>query len=774
MKIIVLFFLLLFKIVLFSQTDYSDKWEDFFSYANVKDFFKEDHLIYALADNAMFVYNEDSGETSKLSSIHGLSGGKTSALHYSRKFDRLVIGYENGLIEVIDNQGKITTSPEITNFSQLGEKRINHIYEYDNKLYMATSFAIIVYDIEKLEFGDTYFIGFGSSDLEIHQISIHKGVIYAATEEGLYIADIGGTNLLDFKNWTKVASGSFPHTLVFNNQVFASTSNELFRIQGTTLNAVKTFSEQIKGIKCSKNSMAIALAKKAVILNNNLEVMKQIITTSTTNFLLNNAFEENGYIYLGTVSNGILKTSEGTTFQEIHPEGPMFNDIFSMDVHNHNLWVVYGGYNETYTPSGSRKGYSHFNGQRWKNYPFDSNFPIADLVSVNIDRNDENSVFISSFGDITGSEINTPLSGGLLSIQNSQIQNFYNHLNSPLEDIVETNLDRVTIRVSGSAFDSHGNLWMTNIGGSKKLKKLSPDGKWEGFNIESIINFNKFGMNEIKVDKFNNLWIGTRDNGLLIFNENGKKKSVLTTEVNKGSLPSNNVRAVGIDQNNRIWIGTSVGLVVFRNASGVFDNYLNNAEPVIILEEGTPKKLLGDQTINSIEIDGGNNKWFGTETGGVLYTNSTGETTLASFNTNNSPLPSNKIATIKVDHITGKVYFATNKGMVVYKSGVVPFGESLNEVYTYPNPALRKHDIITIDGRNGTHLPEGTNVKILDVAGNLVFETTVVEGLHLGGGRVTWNKRNLAGNKVASGIYIVLLSNKDNTETATTKIAIIN
>ncbi|MGB0892692.1 MAG: hypothetical protein ACPGUU_10090, partial [Flavobacteriaceae bacterium] len=59
-------------------------------------------------------------------------------------------------------------------------------------------------------------------------------------------------------------------------------------------------------------------------------------------------------------------------------------------------------------------------------------------------------------------------------------------------------------------------------------------------------------------------------------------------------------------------------------------------------------------------------------------------------------------------------------------------------------------------------------------AGNLVYETNVVEGQELQGGKVVWNKTNLAGKKVASGIYIVLLSNDDATETTSTKIAIIN
>ena len=127
-----------------------------------------------------------------------------------------------------------------------------------------------------------------------------------------------------------------------------------------------------------------------------------------------------------------------------------------------------------------------------------------------------------------------------------------------------------------------------------------------------------------------------------------------------------------------------------------------------------------------------------------MYTNPSGQTTLANFSTENSPLPSNRILKIRVDKSTGKVYFATDKGIVAYNSNVAPFGEILAEVYAYPNPALKNHETVTIDGRNGTHLPQGTNVKILDVAGNLVYETNVVEGQELQGGKVVWNKKKLS------------------------------
>ena len=95
-------------------------------------------------------------------------------------------------------------------------------------------------------------------------------------------------------------------------------------------------------------------------------------------------------------------------------------------------------------------------------------------------------------------------------------------------------------------------------------------------------------------------------------------------------------------------------------------------------------------------------------------------------------------------------------------------------MYAFPNPVLRQHNEVTIIGKDGATLPYDTNVKILDVAGNLVFETNTLEGQSSLGWKVVWNKKNLSGKKVASGIYIVLLFNAEGEQTSTTKIAVVN
>ena len=95
-------------------------------------------------------------------------------------------------------------------------------------------------------------------------------------------------------------------------------------------------------------------------------------------------------------------------------------------------------------------------------------------------------------------------------------------------------------------------------------------------------------------------------------------------------------------------------------------------------------------------------------------------------------------------------------------------------MYAYPNPVLKNHGTVTIEVRNGTNLPENTGVIILDTERNLVYKTNVIEGEQVQGRKVVWDKRNLTGTKVASGIYIVFLATEDGSENVTTKITIVN
>ena len=771
------FFAVLFFVVLthplLSQTDFSNSWEDFFSYNNVKDFIKIDNRFYAIADNAAFIQNLETGYMEKISSVHGLSGKETTSLSYSASTKRFVIGYQTGLIEIIDENGKITVANDIERLDITGEKQINHITEFNGVLYLSTPFGIVEYDIVNLNFGDTFYIDENSGPVFVNETTIYNETIYAVTQKGIFSADVTNPSLVDFNNWLQPEGdllGNFTSISVLEDIIFTSSSSLLYQLVGVDrLIQRRNYNSNILKLWSSDTFLTVTLLESALVLDKDLSLIYEAKASANYSFELNTSFADKDEVYLASKTYGVLtKKFSESDYLEIHPEGPSSNKVFSIEAEENNLWVVYGGYNLSFDPLGKRLGYSHYNGSSiesaaWINKDYDPDFPAKDLVHVTLDPTTNNKAYLSSWGS------------GMLVVENDEPSVLWDDTNSGLEDLYPDGDPNSSIRINGAAFDNRGNFWISNSWVPNRLKKLNTNGNWQEFDLSSLItNSVPLGLTELIVDKTGSIWIGSRRNGALVYNESGDKKRALITESTKGSLPDLNVRTLAVDRNNRVWIGTQKGLVVYAGAGSVFEADIYDAQPVIIDDNGIPKKLLGEQPVNSIAIDGAENKWFGTDTGGVLGTNPSGSQTLYNFNKDNSPLPSNSVLKVKIDNSTGKVFFATDKGIVAFNSEVAPFGEALEEVYAFPNPAKKEHEFITIDGRNGSHLPKGTNVKILDIAGRLVHETNVDIGQEIRGGKVIWNKTNLRGRKVASGVYIVLLTSPDKSETASTKIAIIN
>ena len=177
------------------------------------------------------------------------------------------------------------------------------------------------------------------------------------------------------------------------------------------------------------------------------------------------------------------------------------------------------------------------------------------------------------------------------------------------------------------------------------------------------------------------------------------------------------------------------------------------------------EELFRDSPILQIEVDGGNQKWVSVDEGGVFYLSSDGQKTFNHFTKQNSPLPTNSVTDIKVDKQTGKVYFVTLDGVMVYQGDVLNVNENFGEVLVYPNPVVYANYKGNVRIRG---LAEKTNIRITDAAGNLVHQAVAK------GGYYEWNLNNQRGVRVASGIYFVLMTNSDGTDTATAKIAVVN
>ncbi len=761
-KVFYIFLLIIFSQFSFSQ--YNKEWKGYFSYSEIKDLSQSATTVYAASENALFSLNNLTNLLKTTNTIDGLAGEVISAIHYSRYYNKTIVGYENGLILVInDTDETILNVVDIIN-KQLPSniKKVNHINEYDGILYISCDFGIVQYNLATSGFGDTYFIGASGEEIIVNQSTVFNGKIYAATNQGIKVASVTNPNLNDFMQWQQSAPGIWDGVETFKTQLVASeNTGRLAKLQGNNFVTISQFPSTILDLRAVEDFLSVTTISSVSIYNVNLAVAAQV-----NNFSMAQPFPQftcgnviNGAIYIGTRENGLLQTDVyiPTTFKNVEPTGPMRNDIFSINAAGPDLWAVYGRYSEAYDPAALDKyGISKYSNSTWKNIPYEDVHPpgkdVGDLVRVTVNPTNANEIFVSSYQN------------GLLEFENDELVKLYDESNSGLQSLVYApDPNYKSIRIEESVFDRTGNLWMTNVAVEKPLKVLKPNGQWTSYELSAINDpdfTNRFGR--IRIDKNNVKWIATKMFGLVGFNEVGNISKKVGMGLDAGNLPSNDVRAIAIDTRNTMWIGTRNGLRTLPVDRFSTEGQMQS-KAIIILDDGVAQELLFEQYITDIVVDGANNKWVATADSGVFLLSSNGQETIYRFTKKNSPLPSDGIRDIDINQTTGEVFFVTDKGMVSFKGLATTSSGDLSNVIVYPNP-VRPEYVGTV---KITGLVDKATVKIADIGGNLVHEV-VAEG-----GTIEWDTMAFGNYRVASGVYMIFISTQDGMETKVKKVMII-
>jgi hypothetical protein len=740
-----------------------EAWKDHFSFSQGRGVTTDGQLIYCISDGGLFTYNPADNTTERFSKLNGLSDNLPTKLFSDLANKIICIVYKNSNVDFIIN-GKITNYSAIKNNLSFLSKKINSVkFDYPFA-YFACSFGIVKYDIEKNETRENYAISPTGIEVEIFDLEISGDTIYAANKDNLLFANKKNPLLADFNNWKpfpNVQSGKYVKVLkqkggLILNKNFQSLcvlKNGVFSVRKNYNNAklndvvpikdrIFTLWDTIIGGSNKGKYTAYDLALNEIKVYENYTVGAPFI--SPTGITI-----KDDIVYFSDIVYGFVKTNLNVSFAEgIYINGPASNSINKLVAFNGTLYISPTDYNEFGASNYFPTEVSTYSKNEWKilsKLPADTLFDFCSLV---VDPEDNSHIFTANWGI------------GLCEFRNGKFIKLYNEKNSSQSPLVVG--DYRNLRTASAAYDKDLNLWVINSNVKKMLhvkkKGVALKDEWQAFDFSNVIdNPDQIIQSFIITSTGLKIIPIRRSQGLIVYSdldENGNPFAqptkanckILKKEENKGGLPST---ALAEDYDGNVWIGTNSGLAVFYNPDLILKQETGwDAQRLKLDFEGRVQYILDNEYITAIKIDGANRKWYGTINNGVFCFSPDGYTQIYHFTAENSPLLSNVIKDIAIDNKTGEVFFATDIGLISLKGEATVGADNFDNTIIYPNPVRPEHTSnVTITG-----LMDRSDIKITDVAGNLVFKGVSA------GGQLLWDGKNFDGTRVATGVYYVMLS----------------
>lgn len=789
-KIVNLFVGLLFLFNI--SLSYASQWSSHFSYTDCFQLTEtSDHWVGATSTGLIMVAKEDNS-ISTYTKVNGLSDFGITSVRGVGNY--LFVGYNNGNIDVIENN-KVHNINDVKLVQGIVSKKINSFHLKDDLLYCATDFGILKIDLLKKEIKDTYYIGENASYLIVNKLTDDDEYLYAATENGLFRSLIDAPDIHIYTAWEQISSDNdnYINVDIFESGIFAVKESV---VSGKIEKGVEKYLDgspvplslpsNFISADVFDDLLYLVFKNSIEIYDANINEIKTIDNGKLSEQNISSDFvavrKSNNKYIIADNSNGLLIYDN--SWSKFLPMGPISNTVWKIKYIEDNLWVFPGGITTAWNKDNRIAYASVLTTKGWRELSHQSGFwgeRSRDLVDIAYNQKYPQYLFVNSYGS------------GAFEIgvdgDNFQLKNHYFITEGGLQNI-SNNVTSQNVRVASTHIDDNGYFWLTNGGVANVLVAFDlKNEKWYNFDYGAISKISRF-------DNFISLANGDKwlichersNEGLFVLQTNGDLdnpsnhiyKSFMNPSLdddkrNKGQIlivdsdgeeVTKIVNSLVEDKNGHLWLGTDRGILINYQPQQVF-----NQETPIFSRIKVPRNdgtdyadyLFENDVINIIAVDAANRKWVGTQEIGAILVSSDGQKIIEEFNVNNSPLPSNFVKTITIDNKTGEVYFGTDNGIVSYRGVAIEGQDTLDNVIAYPNPVRPGYEgDVTIKG-----LMDNSSVKITDVAGNLVYETVANSG------QVFWNRKNLYGNDVKTGIYLIFVASEGGESSCVTKIAII-
>lgn len=767
-----LLFLLVFPVVTHAQNLALGQWRDHLSFSKIFALDYGNNKVFGASEQGVIQYDLQDNSLSKITRITGLNDFSISAIKYDTQRSMLIVGYQNGNIDFVKD-GSVNNMPDIKRANLVSAKTINSIYINNNVGYLACSFGIVVFDLDRYEIKDTYKFGPNGAFIKVNDIVVHNNQIYAATNLGIYHADLNNNFLSNFENWTKDTGfpqqdGEFNQIEKINDKLVANyhpgqgNADLILENNGSGWSPSPGFSPN--------NFSSILAFDDRIMYCGNYDIFVkdasgQNILTISKPFSVGQFFTPRsaiffkGLYWIGENNAGLINTIDGQSYQSATPNGPLTNNVYKLFAAGNYVYIATGAVNQIFNNGYKQDGIPYYNGSEWKTQDENTDDSLKnafDFLGVTIDPSNPEHAYVSAWGP------------GLIETLGGKVQAIYNKNNSAIQEApaIPNNY-----RVATSVFDANGNLWVGNSFVAKNLVVKTPAGQWYNFQMGGDFgNATGTSISQLLVAQDNTKWMIRHRNGLYAYNDNGTISNpgddvyrALNNEVDKGGLPSNEIFCMAEDLDGELWIGSDKGFAILYSPSSVFSAATINADQPVIEQDGNFEKILETEVIKSIAVDGGNRKWMATQSSGVYLLSEDGTKQLQHFTVDNSPLLSNEVFSVVINQLSGEVYFGTSLGVQSFLSDATGPANEMSTVTVYPNPVKPTYDgPIALRG-----MVRDANVKITDISGNLIYQAKSE------GGQAIWNGKNFRGERVSTGVYLVFCTNNDGAETAVGKILFI-
>lgn len=723
-------------------------WKNYTSLKSVRAVATDGHALWAATSGGLFRFDPADSSYQKFVNSDGLSTNNVTAVAADTS-GIIWIGHQSGAIDVYDS--KKNSWRYISDIALTGKSisSINGFTRIGDKMYIATAFGIAVFTVSKFEFSDTY-TGFGSaSQPNVASVALFQNSVVAVTNAGIVSSKSSAVNLAAPESWEILSPVLTGNTLrIFNNELYASTSVGLLKLQSNTWVPVPGISTACRIITALDTALIVAEGNQLRSVN-----MSGVISPlgASAPYTVTGGINVHRTIYLGFENNGI-GTLKGNVWESYFPNSPFANSFYQLVIDEKGiLWAASGQYN-------AGNGFYSFDGSTWRNY-HTGNTPLLlnnDCFAVTVGPN--NSKWISTWGE-----------GMMLVNSNGDVVKRFDYFTSGILGSIRKDGQGLPSYIvpSKAATDRSGNVWFSSFlsaNNDKVLWRMKPDSTLESFAGSPYGAFPSFMMGTF-IDQNNTKWFTNAIQGrkpesstLVYYNESKNLPGSLSSgwgviSLDDGATNTQSETMV-FDKEGDLWIGTGTGITIITD--------INNPKSRI------SKVFLGavrDQAINCIAVDPLNNKWIATSTG-VFVLSPDGTQLLNQFTmelTGRQMLDDN-VLSIAFDTKKGIAYFGTEKGLSSVEIAATASKNSFSSIDLSPNPVyLPNHSTVEISG-----LVDESTIKVLALNGKVIKQFPAQ-----GGGRAFWDCRDGEGRPVTSGVYIIVAHNRAGDQIASSKIAVI-